>query len=395
MLNLPRSRKFEIRHFVCAGLLAITANAGWPASAHAANISFEPSISEMGSWDSNPLLLTRNAKPLYGSTTTPRIVVIDQTPTTKLAADVSVSENIFNQSSFDSTDVHGDFGLSHRNERFEIGLHERTDYDTTRTSELTTFGNNVGAIRHFGLSASPYVSFSPLPTEKITLAGKFLASRYESRRFTDYNVYALTPSWTHSFTPLHAGIISLQAQRYQTIGDFGRTVDSIGPSVGWIATFTPRLSGKFSAGLEATKEKNPNIPDSTWKWNSVFSGTLSYKGDQDVTDFTAMRMQQPNSNGTQQLLTTFSIKEKHAINENLFWDFLVSYHFAKNASGASNNLRSLISASTGLTYRATETLDITTKYRFRRETLTDRDEVANGNMVTLGLTYRPYGHIEK
>src|ERR1700742_4177117 len=67
--------------------------------------------SETGSWESNPLMLINNTnKSLYGSITTPELTFTDKTPTSLLNADVQLVENIFNQSNFDSTDLHGKFG---------------------------------------------------------------------------------------------------------------------------------------------------------------------------------------------------------------------------------------------------------------------------------------------
>ncbi len=363
------------------------------APAFAASIAFEPSISEVGAWDSNPLLLTTDAKPLYGSTTTPRLVAKSQTPTTELVGDVSVSHNVFNQKSFDSTDAHGKLFVSRRNQRFEAGARQTVDYDTTRTSELTTFGREAGVLRHLGLSFAPYASFLVNPKDKISLTGRLLVSRYDSQAYTDYNVYALTPSWSHSFTPLQTGSIFLHAQRYVTQSGFKRTVDSVGPSLGWNVLFSPRLSGRFSLGFEASQEKSPNGNEAPWQVNHVFSGVITYKGEQDTIDFSALRQQQPNSNGTQRLLTSFSIKERHAINENLFWDVFVGYQFSRSDSSAANDLKNLLTATTGLTYRATEAFDIFAKYKYRHEALTNRDDIAMGNAFTIGLTLRPYGRI--
>jgi hypothetical protein len=382
------------RRAVFASVLAAAALVASGAPVFASNVTVDAEISETGSWDSNPLMLAHNAEPLFGSSTVPHLVFTDETPTSRLNADVSVGENIFNQSTFDSTDFHGNFGLSHRIERWEASLKEKTDYDTTRTSELTTFGENAGSIRHLGLLIAPGLAFKPTSLDKLTVDGSASASRYDGPSFTDYDVFTLTPSWMHNFTPLHAGLLSFRAQRYQTESGPGLTVDSAAPMLGWAASFTPRWSGKFTVGLQASQQSGAGVADESLQWNYVYSADLSYKGEQDFMNFIATRAQQPYGNGTELLLTTFSIKEDHALNPKLSMTALLSYQYSQSTAESGSNLKSLLKANPGLAYHVTDNLDILTAYQYKYESLTGADEVAKGSSVTLGLKYRPWGKSE-
>src|SRR6185312_16004227 len=100
--------------------------------------------------------------------TSPELILNSKTPTSQLGVDTLLNENLFNQSSFDSTDIHQKINLSHSVERWSAGFNQATDYDTTRTSELFPSGLNGTisnkAVRHLGLSFAPQVAFSPNTT---------------------------------------------------------------------------------------------------------------------------------------------------------------------------------------------------------------------------------------
>ena len=145
---------------------------------------------ETGSYDSNPLLLVHGAKPLWGSVTTPELIFNSKTPTAQLNVDTLVKENLFNDSSFDSTDAHQKIGLNEQMERWGAGFTEQTDYDTTRTSELFPLGLGAvsanKAVRHLGLDFAPNVSYAPNTTNKFSLGGSLVDSQYDNPIFANY-----------------------------------------------------------------------------------------------------------------------------------------------------------------------------------------------------------------
>jgi hypothetical protein len=379
------------KRFIRSAWLATGISLLAAASLHAAdNWDFEPSIKQSASWDSNPLLLSGGHKTLYGSVTEPQLLITDKTPTTQLSAQATVDENIFNLSGFDSTDLHTNINLDKKLERWEAGFIDQMDYDTTRTSEITTFNtNSLGSIRHFGNSFSPDISFSPSPVDKITLAASYQNSRYDSNLFTDYHTLSVTPSYQYNVTPLNTATLSVQAQRYQTDVSPDSTIDSIAPTLGWTAVLTPTWTAKASAGVEDYREQVPGIPTQQWQWKPIFSADLSYKNEKDVFSIDALRALQPYANGTEFFLNTLSLNDTHSINTLFSTNVSLSYQFAGNNNQAADNLKTLVTANTGLTYHPTQRIDITASYQYREQTLTNITGDQNDSLVMLSLVWRP------
>jgi len=349
--------------------------------------------SETGSWETNPLMLINNSqKSLYGSVTTPELLFTDKTPTSQLNADMLLNENIFNQSSFDSTDAHGKFGANTQLQRWGAGANVAVDYDTTRTSELFPVGLGGAlqstAVRHLGLSIAPNISYNPTAVDKVAILGTLADSQYE-KTFGNYATASLTPTYTHNFDPLNAGVFSITAQRYQSTSGPPVYVDTVGPSVGWLGTLSERLTAKATVGLQTTRQYGSGAVQVPWSLQYVFSGGLTYKGQQDKVDFETSRNDYPFGNGTDSLFTSFSITEQHNINASFAVNVGASYQTADYQSTANGSLDYLLTGTGGLTYHATERLDIAATYQYRRETLINTAGDAHDHLVTLGLVYRP------
>jgi opacity protein-like surface antigen len=354
------------------------------------NWAFEPSITQNVSWETNPLMLPGSHSTLFGSTTIPQLKISDNSPTTQINALASVNENIFNESDFNSTDLHANISIDKKLQQWEAGFIEASDYDTTRTSEISTLNiNTVGSIRHFGNTFTPTISFSPTSVEKISLSGSYAVSRYDSNLFTDYHILSVTPSFQYNYNPRNTAIISFQAQRFETDTAMDATVDSIAPTLGWTATLTPAWTAKATAGYEGYRQRGDAIPSQQWKWKPVFSADLTYTGPLDTFSFDASRALQPYGNGTEFFLNTISLAENHAITPLFSANVNGSYEFAGNSNQAATNLRSLITANAGLSYHATPKLDITSSYQYRDQTLTNVSGNQNDNLFIIGLVYRP------
>jgi hypothetical protein len=361
---------------------------------HAADVGLQAVLGETGSWESNPLMLLHNATPLYGSITSPELIFTDKTPTIGLTADTVVNENLFSQSSFDSTDVHENVNFTDQAApRWNLGMQGKVDYDTTRTSELGTFSLNqtTASVRHLGLLAAPQVSFSPTQVDKYTLAGSAAISRYDNSSFIDYELFSIDPSYSHNFDPLNAGIFGVQVQRYQTTSGPQTIVDAISPSVGWTTTLTPRMTARASVGPQFSRQYGSGTVSKPWSLSYNFAGDLSYKGIQDVTELSASRNQYPFGNGTEALATIFSAKETHAINANFSFNAGGAYQTDTYQTSSPFSLDTLLTGNTGLTYHATERIDVTAAYRYRYETFTSTSGAAQDHAVTLGIAYRPQG----
>ena len=349
--------------------------------------------SETGSWESNPLLLTTPAKPLYGSITTPEMIVTDKTPTALLNVDASAVENVFNQSSFDSTDFHDKANFTDQNQRWGFGLQEQTDYDTTRTSELFQTGLNGvvldKAIRHFGISATPQVSFNSTSVDKWSLAGTAAESTYQNPVFANYEIFNVTPSYARNLDPLNTATLSLQAQQYKTTSGPETKDDTIGPQIGWNGILTPRLTANAAVGVQEARQFGSGVASSSWTLQYDFSGEIKFKGQEDQAGFVASRMDYPFANGAESLLTTLSLTETHDLNRNFSLNVGGSYQTATYQVTTPGDLEDLITGTGGITYHATERLDVAGNYQYRYETLTNTSGNAQDHVVTLGLVYHP------
>lgn len=355
----------------------------------AGNIQIQPIFNQTGAWDTNPLMVTEGRKTVYGSTTSPKLLVTNETPRSKLSASAWVDQNFFSDSSYNSTDLHATTALSRRNERWEALFKGAVDYDTTRTSELTNFGMNVGKVRHFSYTVGPEVAFMPTALDRVSLASQFQKAVYKSDAYSDYSTLSLTPSYTRSLTPLTSGLFSVQAQRFQSERDPKRRVDSIGPTIGFSTKLTPSFSLDANAGSQASKERQSGEDDEKWKWHYVYSGGLSYKNEQNELRLGASRSRQPFGNGRDSLLTSFDLNNSHALNERLTWLVNGSYKFANYDSDTNRDLDSMASGRTELSYRLTETVNLSANYAYQNERLTDGGERAERNIAKLALTYRP------
>ena len=345
---------------------------------------------QSGTWDSNPLMLTQGAKSLYGSVTSPELIFTANTPTVKINADTTVNENVFNQTGFNSTDAHSVAGIEKKGAVWSFGIKERTDYDTTRTSELSNFGINILPIRHLGIQISPEISYTPTATHKFSLDSSVQRSVYDSSRYSDYDIVSVTPGYTHAFDERNSAIFTLQAQRYTTTTGAANRVDTVGPSVGWTSTLSPRLTAKVNVGVQATRGHNATTPVKPWKMDLTFSTDVLFKTQQDVATLSAGRAEHPFGNGTESLLTSFSLSDVHALNTRFAVNAGLNYQSASYPEPSPGSLKSQYGGNTGLTFHATDTLDIAATYQYRHESLVDVSEAAHNHTGGLTIVYHPY-----
>jgi hypothetical protein len=346
-------------------------------------------ISETGIVESNPLMLTSGAKTLMGSVTSPELIVNDSTPLTQLNLDTLLNENLFDQSEFNSTDVHEHLMLNTQNERWMAGIDQKTDYDTTRTSEPTAYNISTVPVRHFGETLTPSMSFSPNSDDKYSLTGAALISQYQSSIYSNYEVASLTPTYSHNFDPRNTGTFSIQAQSYKTTTGLSNTVDNIGPSIGWIATLTPRITAKGSVGVQETRQFSEGLAAQPWTLDYVYSVDVNFKGEEDTADFLSSRSEYPFGDGTEALLTSVSLTETHALNSRFSLNLSAGYESGSYQVSTAGSLQSYWSGSGGITYHALEHLDAVVNYEYRYENLTNVSGNAQDHLITFGLVYHP------
>ncbi len=352
------------------------------------DVQIQPIFNQSGLWDSNPLMLAHGRETIYGSTTSPKLALTNETLTSRAKIEAWVDQNLFNDSKYNSTDLHARADLEHHNERWEARLRGGTDYDTTRTSELTNFGRDVGKVRRFAYNIGPEIAFKATQRDELSLAGSFNRSVYKSDDYSDYSVISLSPTYIRSLTPLTSALLTIQAQRFQSEGLVKRRVDSIGPSTGFRTELAPTLSLRMSGGSQASRERLSGQDAQSWKWHYVYSAELTLKGEEKDLTLAASRTRTPFSNGTDALLTTFSLNFAHKLHERLKLSTSASYQMADYDEEQTNDLDDMLSGQIGLSYTLTESFDIETNYQHRNERLTSGDR-AQRHIARLGLTYRP------
>jgi len=360
-----------------------------PTQGNAANISVQATLAEQGVWNSNPMLLHNNVEALWGSTTSAGLSVKDATPTSLIALDGTFNKSLFNQSGFNSDDVFLSSSLSRRMQRWQASLNTRFTYDTTRTSEETSYGTNIAGIRHWGTGVAPNLSFRVTSTNELGLASSFSNDSYDETGYTNYTVMSVTPSYTHSFDALNKGVLSFMARRYETQNTPKKTIDSLSPSFGWLHVFTPKLAAKTFLGIQTSREKVEGVEPRDWSLQSVFSTDLTFRGVQDTFDLMATRSQQPFANGTEPLATSLSVKDSHRLNENLSLAGSVSYQLSEYPEETTGLRESMTTANTSVTYNPTDTLELAAKYQYRFETLTKTSQTIDDHSAMLSLSYRP------
>jgi hypothetical protein len=182
----------------------------------------------------------------------------------------------------------------------------------------------------------------------------------------------------------------MQAQQYRALSGPANTIDTIGPSIGWQRTFTERLTGKVAVGYQEMREYGAlSGANQTWTPQYNFYGDLTYKGDQDQLKASASRAEYPFGNGTEALLTQFSVGDTHQINELFSIGANGSYQTASYQFDAPGNLDSITSASGNLTYHMTPQLDLSTSYQYRYENLVGVSSSAQDNVVMVSLSFKP------
>jgi hypothetical protein len=348
---------------------------------------------ETFTYDTNPLLIVSGAKPLAGSTTAPELLLSDSSDAGKLSLDTTIDGNAFDRPQFDSVDGHEVIAGAYQTAQWAYAAKGTADYDTTRTSEITTFGIDLPRVRHTGFGIAPSVSYSPTLIDRLTLEGSAASARYDNAAFIGYDFYTVKPSYQHNFDPLNAGIFSLQAERYQSTTGLRQTTDSVGPSLGWLATLTPRLSLLVTSGFEETAQSGEasTLNGRSGGLDYVFSGAMKFAGLQDLAQVMVSRQQSPFSNGTEALLTSLSVAETHALNTRVSVVANAAYENAAYAQAAGVNLAAQLSLGGGVVYHASEHLDVSADYQYKNEKLTNIGGAILDNTVIFSLIFHPLG----
>lgn len=331
-----------------------------------------------------------NSDALWGETTSPELILARSTALSKMSFDTRFDESVFSRSAFDTSDVHENANASIKNERWQAGLKGTFDYDTTRTSELSNYSLQPVLSRHTGLSVAPQITFTPTQLDALSIAGSFVSSRYTKYDlFTDYETFTVSPSYKRMLDPNNAGILSMQAQRYQTTRNNETQVDSLSSSLGWQYALSQRYTANASAGAQATRQYSWGAVTGPWTWEYIFSGGFSFHGLTDTLDVSASRQQFPYGDGTEALQTSVSVNESHNLSPTVSLNVGASYLTSHYQTAANGNLKTMTDGHLGAAYHMTPTMDLTMDYRYRYETLVNRSQSAKSNIATIGFVYKP------
>jgi hypothetical protein len=356
------------------------------------DITLQPKGTEFVEVDNNPLLLSKGARTAIGSVSSPEATINDDTATTHLDLDSRVDVNEYNLQGFSSVDDHEAFHSLYKGEVIQAGLNGGYDYDTTRTSELTTSGINIAGIRHSALNFAPQAALNLSAADTLALSGSYNRTQYgDTARYTNYDYETLTPAYQHNFDPLNLGTVALQATRFTTTIGPSVTIETVGPQFMWTRKFSERLTGTAGLGYQATINSLPaGLPNAgavTWDYN--FNFEVKYTGLQDTFDFTATRQPAPNGSGTETLTSAVNLDWLHAITTRISVEMAGTYQSSAYTTRAVGTQSDYLSLSPTLHYHLTEELDLSAQYRYRRSESTSAGTSASSNAALIHLTYTP------
>lgn len=384
MFNRTFNRRYLILYSASLGLaLLFYASNG----ALAKNSSIKASISETAVMDTNPLMVERNAFTIWGTETRATLGYDKETRNKNSKSSISVIRNQFNRSKFSSTDVHGLSNLKLDLNRWQIELGGKVGYETTRTSELTTFDFNVGATHRTSYSITPSISYNISPRSIMSLSGVFTDKYYDDSSYTDYRTYSVSPALAYNITPLQQIQMSFLFNRYQSLDGAERTVDTTGPSLGWSYYFRPYLSLKLSGSLLTSKYKGYAGLEDENDATPTFSSILNYEGRRNNLMLSVIKARQSYGNGTESYLTSFVLQDRYKVSKFFLLDFKADYQDAQLPSSSTSGLDSTWNISAGAKYILSRNWNLNTSFKYREEELIENSDSTNQSVLRVGLSY--------
>lgn len=346
------------------------------------------SLSETPVWNSNPLMLRQNVQDIYGTETKGVFGLQRNLLRSVIKLQLAAVRNQYIQKEFNSTDYYTQINAEHKFSRFILGLIGNYDHDTTRSGELTTFGQNVGTGRRDSYSLQPSAFYALSPRASIGVSGNWKENRYEYPTLTDYSIMAVMPTFRYALSPLQTITITIQGQRFTILDNTSQYIDSFGPYLTWDYNYSPLWTLSLSLGNLRSKNYGFASGSSEWTQSLIYGGSLKYNGLRTTLDLSVQRAQQPYANGTQSYLTTFQALDRYKINENLDFTLKGSYQTADQPASATGSLEKAWDGGMELNYRVGLNWKVDASYKYRQEQLTNVDETAQRQLVRMGLTYQ-------
>lgn len=383
-------RKRRLSALAQIGLVAVAGMAGI-SNAQADAYTLTTKLGGYFEMDTNPLLDRKGAQTLYGWNSTPELILNGRTPTWTLYSDNQINDGRFNLNNFNSTDYRNFTSLNYQGEQYYMKLQGGFVYDTTRTSEIESSGNNVAGVRHYGINFMPEFGYNITEAQQIVVSANYIAHFYDNNsEFTNFESYGISPKYLYSFTLRDTGFVALQASHFNTLSGPDSEGDSIGPLVGWIHHFSNRFSTTVDVGYHAVHNKSDK-DGSGWDNDYFYDFALTYgeEGDPDVATISVARKLVPQSSAQQVTQTAISIKETHNFTPRLAAVLGATYHMQDYSLSKDGHLKDYFEGSAALQYNVTRELVVGSSYRYRQETQFGESGTARGHTVLLTLTYSP------
>lgn len=377
--------KSKLHYFLCSVIILT------PITVQAGHVTYNGTVAQKASFDSNPQMLSQDVKELYGSSTTASIIVKNKTPLWLLDFGGSTTQNLFNQSTYNSTDFNGSLALKRESQNWNATLKSSTTYNTTRSSEITTFGQNIGAVKRFQYQVTPELSLFLTQKLRLKLEGTYLRTTYNSNALVNYTTATASPALVYQHTKDFTSKLAVKYRQHHTDNETNTRIDSIAPSLRFLFTISPKLSGIVLVGINASKERNNNQPTTKWGLNKIYEAALAYKSEQNNIQFIIIRKQQPYANGDDELLTSFKLNGAHNINKSLSLNATATYQ--TSASSSSSTLKNKINTNIGLKYKLTSDIDLNTSYEYRAEKYNNSIAYTNGNIAMINLVWHPFNQL--
>lgn len=347
---------------------------------------YEARLREAATYDSNPLQLDTHAEAIFGSTTSPELVIRSKTPRSSFESDTRLDINLFDRPAYNSTDLHQAFALRRENAHWMAELAAGLDVDTTRTGELTNFANRLPRVGRTKYALAPALGYRTGARGKAMLRTGFTQVHYDHANFTDYNLYTLSPGYSYQLDPTHELTIGALAQRYASDSHADLTSDSYSPQIGLTTRVTPQLSTRIGGGVQSTDKHGSNAGSHRHGWYYIYEARADYETAADRLTISARRAREPFGNGTETLLTGLRFNERHTLTPTLALLADGQYQSADYRGEPGVNLDHRWTLGGGLAYALTPQTDLSAEYHYRAERLTHRDD-AGAHLLMAGFTY--------
>ncbi|MFP4464119.1 MAG: hypothetical protein ACLFP8_02715 [Alphaproteobacteria bacterium] len=345
------------------------------------------SITQNALWDSNPLMLSSNESSIVGSETQATFDYTKKTPNTVFQSGLTATRNQFSDSRFSSSDFLGFSGLNVDAQRWGISVQANIKNDTTRTSEVTTFGLDVGSSGRQSYSITPSVSYDISPRNAIMVSGKWEKVRYEDTAFTDYRTYAIIPSIVHNLSPRQQVQLSWLYNRYES-DSADQHVETSGPSVSWKYAFRPYLSLNISGSLLKTTYHGYGNADNQDERMPAFAVTLDYSARDHALKVHVEKARQAYANGTESYITTYALSDRYSLNQNTSLAFSAQYQDARHPPISGSTLDNSWSVSGSVDYALAKDWNLAASYRHKQERLVNNSKVARQDIYKMGVTHQ-------